>query len=306
MMGMVNRGEKGERACRAARCGGRCMVVGEADGRQQGPLHIVVFGAHPDDDDLKAGGCAALWARRGDDVLFVSVTNGDAGHQRLAGGELARRRAAEAQAAARVLGVRYLILDHHDGELQPSLEIRREIIRIIREAQADLVLGPRPWDYHPDHRAVALLVQDAAYMVTVPQVVPFVPHLPTNPVFAYVADGFTRPCPLRADVAVDITPVAEIKLQALHCHTSQMYEWLPYNEGRLHEVPSADEARRQWLRQRLTHDEAQAERSRDALAACYGPERASRVRYAEVFEVCELGRRVTPEELRRLFPVDGA
>jgi len=267
-------------------------------------IRVVVFGAHPDDDDIKAGGTAALWSDRGDDVLFVSLTNGDAGHQGLAGGELARRRRAEAEAAARELGgVRYRVLDNHDGALTPSLDLRTQIIAIIREHQADVVLLPRPWDYHPDHRATAQVVQDAAYMVTVPNVAAFAPHLRRNPVFAYVADHFTRPCPFRPDVVLDTTPVIERKLRALHRHTSQVYEWLPYNAGTLAEVPADEAARLVWLRRWLEGDQRQAHERRDALARWYGAPRAAAAQYAEAFEICELGRRPEEAELRRLFPL---
>lgn len=274
-----------------------------AGGGEAGPVSVVAFGAHPDDDDLKVGGTAALWAHRGDRVRFVSVTNGDAGHQTQGGAALARRRRAEAEDAGRILGVRYDVLDHHDGALEPTLALRREIIAIIREARADLVLLPRPWDYHPDHRAVAAVVQDAAYMVTVPNVAAFAPHLARNPVFAYVADGFTRPCPLRPDVAVDITGVIDLKVRALHCHASQMYEWLPYNGGYLDEVPDGEQERLEWLRRRTERDARLAEAHRDVLARFYGEERARAARFAEVFEVCELGRRPDEAELRRLFPI---
>ncbi len=267
------------------------------------PVSVVVFGAHPDDCDIKAGGTAALWAARGDRVLFVSLTNGDAGHQTMGAGELARRRKAETQAAAAALGIRYQVCDHHDGELSPTLEVRRQVIGLIREARADLVLLPRPWDYHPDHRAAAQVVQDAAYMVTVPNVVPFVPHLASNPVFAYVADGFTRPCPFRADVAVDVTPVADLKVQALHCHASQVYEWLPYNGGRLDEVPADEAERLRWVRRWLDGDAARAGTCRELVAHLSGTERATAAEYVESFEICELGRRPDEAELRRLFPV---
>lgn len=272
-----------------------------ADGRQ--PIRVVVFGAHPDDDDIKVGGCGALWAGRGDQVLFVSVTNGDAGHQTQAGGELARRRKTEAEAAGRTLGVGYRVLDHHDGQLEATLALRTEVIGIIREARADLVLLPRPWDYHPDHRAVATVVQDAAYMVTVPNVAPLVAHLAHNPVFAYVSDRFTRPVAFRPDVVVDITPVAERKLQALHCHTSQFYEWLAFNDGRLDTVPEDNAGRLAWLREQRQEDADVANRYRGLLTAIYGEARAAQVRQAEAFEVCELGRRPDRDELQRLFPV---
>src|SRR4028118_515385 len=93
-------------------------------------LRIIVCGRHPDDCDLRAGGTAALWAQAGHEVQFVSLTNGDAGHQTMAGAALARRRRAEAEAAGKTLGVEYLILDNHDGELLPTLENRRTIIKL--------------------------------------------------------------------------------------------------------------------------------------------------------------------------------
>ena len=135
-------------------------------------LRIIVFGAHPDDAELKAGGTAAKWAKLGHEVKMVSVTNGDIGHWREAGGPLAKRRLAEVKAAAKVLGVTTQVLDIHDGELEPNLENRRTITRLIREWKADIVISHRPWDYHPDHRYVGVLVQDAAYMVAVPHFCP--------------------------------------------------------------------------------------------------------------------------------------
>ena len=84
------------------------------------PLNIIAFGAHPDDCDIRAGGTAAKWAAAGHRVRFVSVTNGDAGHQSQGGGALAARRRAEAQEAGRRIGVEYIVLDNHDGELMPS------------------------------------------------------------------------------------------------------------------------------------------------------------------------------------------
>ena len=78
-------------------------------------LRIICFGAHPDDCELQAGGTAALWAARGHKVKFVSVTNGDVGHWRDAGGPLARRRKAEVEQAAKILGITTEVLDIHDG-----------------------------------------------------------------------------------------------------------------------------------------------------------------------------------------------
>jgi len=267
-------------------------------------VNVLVFGAHPDDCDFRAGGVAALYGRLGHRVKFVSLTNGDAGHHEIGGVELARRRRAESQAVARTLGLaEYQVLDIPDGQLEPSLPNRRQVIRIIREFQPDLVLCPRPNDYHPDHRYASVLVQDAAYMVTVPNVVALTPHLRVNPVIAYVSDSFQRPYPFTPDVAVDVDEVVDLKLDALHCHTSQVYEWLPYNANRLEEVPAGDAERRAWLaRTYLPRFAEVADRYRDLLVRLYGPARGARVRYAEAFEGCEYGTRLTPELIPTLFP----
>jgi LmbE family N-acetylglucosaminyl deacetylase len=214
-------------------------------------------------------------------VKFVSVTNGDAGHHEMRGAALAERRRAEAMEAARRLGVTAEVLDFHDGELQPTIEARREIIRLIREWRADVVLGPRPNDYHPDHRACGLLVQDAAYMVTVPAVVPETAALRKNPVFLYFEDQFQRPNPFRADVTVNVGDAIERKLDALDAHVSQFYEWLPWLDGRLDEVPEG--GRREWLARTWP----------------------GFVRGTEAFEVCEYGARADAGRLRELFPVVG-
>jgi LmbE family N-acetylglucosaminyl deacetylase len=267
------------------------------------PLRILVFGAHPDDGDVHAGGLAVKYARLGHQVRFVSLTNGDAGHYSQGGAALAQRRQAEAQEAAKVAGIEYLVLNNHDAELEPTLENRRKVTGLIRAFRPDLVLTHRPYDYHPDHRNTGLLVQDSAYLVTVPNFCPLVPHLKENPVIAYLSDPFMRPVPFRADVVVDIDDAWEAKLDMLHCHRSQFYEWLPYNGGYLEEVPRDDAERRRWLAERLgPYQAAITERFRAELIATYGPERGAKIRYAEAFEISEYGAPLTPQRRARLFP----
>jgi LmbE family N-acetylglucosaminyl deacetylase len=269
---------------------------------QEGRLRIIAFGAHPDDCDIRAGGTAAKWAAMGHLVKFVSVTNGDAGHQSEGGGALARRRRAEAIEAGKRLGIaEYEVLDNHDGELMPTLAVREQIIRRIRQWNADLVLGPRPNDYHPDHRYTGILIQDAAYMVVVPNICPDTPPLKRNPVFMYYEDRFERPNPFRPDIAVDITDVWEKKLDALDAHVSQMYEWLPWVDGILPQVPKDPVARRQWLAKVRRGTITPAVRA--ALVKWYGAARAKEIQYAEAFEICEYGRRPSEADLRRLFPM---
>ena len=197
-------------------------ALGRAADPGDGRLRILVFGAHPDDCELKAAGVAALWATQGHHVKFVSVTNGDIGHAQMAGGALAQRRTAEVKEAAKVLGIESEVLDIHDGELMPTLENRKEFVRLIREWKADIVMGHRPNDYHPDHRYVGVLMQDAAYMVTVRFFCPDVPNLTKNPVFLYLSDGFQKPNPFAPDVVVATDAVIRKKLDAIWTLQSQI------------------------------------------------------------------------------------
>jgi LmbE family N-acetylglucosaminyl deacetylase len=268
-----------------------------------GKLRIIAFGAHPDDCDIRAAGTAAKFAALGHHVKFVAVTNGDAGHQSEGGGMLAKRRRAEAMESGRRLGVTYEVLDNHDGELLPTLEVRQQIIRRIRQWGADIVLAPRPNDYHPDHRYTGVLIQDAAYMVVVPNVCPDTAPLHDNPVFLYFEDGFQRPNPFRPDVAVAIDDVFDKKIDALDAHVSQVYEWLPWVDHTLNQVPKDVAERKRWLASR--REPAISPAVRKALEKWYGAERAAQVKVAESFELCEYGRRPTDEELRKLFPMLG-
>lgn len=270
------------------------------------PLRIICFGAHPDDAEYKSGGVAAMWAAQGHRVKLVSVTNGDIGHWAMAGGPLAVRRTAESATVAKRLGVESEVLDIHDGELLPTLENRRRITRLIRAWNADVVIAHRPWDYHPDHRAVGQLVQDAAFMVTVPFFCPDTPRLEQNPVFLYSSDRFQKPYPFRADIAVDIGPVFEQKIDALMALESQTFEGgaLGSAEKAAAAPPaSKPELRREWLHERwVRRQSAEAKQCRAALLRWYGEERGNAVRFAEAFEICEYGRQPTVAEIRRLFP----
>jgi len=262
---------------------------------------IIVIGAHPDDCDSDAGGIAALLAEMGHAVKFVAVTNGDAGHHKIQGKALAERRYAETQEVAKRLGVAYDVLDNHDGMLLPNLEVRLQIIRKIREWNADVVIAPRPNDYHPDHRYTGVLVQDAAYMVAVPNIAYDVPALRKNPVFLYTRDNFQRPNPFRPDIAVDITSVYKKKISGLDAHVSQFYEWMPWIGHYEKEVPAGKEERFQWLMKR--YEETIKPEFRASLVKWYGEEKAKQVKYVEAFEICEYGAQPTEEDIRRLFPM---
>ncbi len=265
-------------------------------------LRVLVIGAHPDDCDIRVGGTAAKMAKAGHAVKFLSVTNGDAGHQSMGGAPLAKRRFLEAQESARRLGImEYQILDNHDGELMPSLEVRRQIIRAIRQWKADIVIAPRPNDYHPDHRYTGVLVQDAAYMVVVPNTVADTAPLDRNPIFLYQADGFQKPAPFRPDVVVPIDSTFATKINGLDAHVSQFYEWLPWVDRKLDTVPKDPKERKAWLAQGRSGRISDAERK--ALVEELGEAAAAQVQHVESFELCEYGRRPKIDELRALFPL---
>jgi LmbE family N-acetylglucosaminyl deacetylase len=265
-----------------------------------GKLNVIAFGAHPDDCDQRAGGTAAKLAALGHRVRFVSVTNGDAGHQTEGGGEIYARRRAEAREAGRRIGVEYVVLDNHDGQLLPTVDVREQIIRQIRQWNADLVLAPRPNDYHPDHRYTGVLVQDAAYMVVVPNIATDTPALRKNPVFMYFEDNFQKPAPFRPDVAVSIDDVIEKKLDMMDAHVSQMYEWLPWVAHNLDSVPKDPAARKRWLKETRSGQPSTAVRA--ALTKWYGAEKGNAVKNAEAFEICEYGSRPDEAAIRKLFP----
>jgi LmbE family N-acetylglucosaminyl deacetylase len=271
---------------------------------EDGKLRVIIFGAHPDDAEYRGAGVAMKWARAGNHVKLVSTTNGDIGHWEMAGGPLAERRKKEVLEVGRRLGVTTEVLDIHDGEIMPTLENRRTITKLIRLWNADVVITNRPNDYHPDHRYTSILVQDSAYMVTVPFFGPDVPPLKKNPVFLYASDSFQRPNPFRADIAVGIDDVIEPTLDALLVMESQIHEGGANGYAGLY---PADEAGRQRRREEVRRDLARryagyADKYREALIKRYGEEQGRKIRYAQAYEVCEYGRQPSPDELKQMFP----
>ncbi|HRN54964.1 MAG TPA: PIG-L family deacetylase [Agriterribacter sp.] len=278
------------------------MLHINAQNRTDHQLNVIIIGAHPDDADERAGGSAYKWARAGCNVLLVSLTNGDAGHQSIKAKKLAKIRREEARRSGELIGARYITLDNHDGQLMPTYKNRLQVIKLIREHEADLVIFPRPYDYHPDHRYTGMLVLDAAYMVTVPTILPKVPFLKKNPVFLFMSDPFTHPEPFKADVAVAIDDVIEKKMDMLDQHKSQMYEWLPFNDGILDQVPASDAERREWLGKIWKEESSSAAPFRDILAGLYGTEKAAEIHYCEAFQDSGYGTRLTPDNLYHYFP----
>ncbi len=185
----------------------------------------------------------------------------------------------------------------------PTLENRRAITRKIREWRADVVVSNRPNDYHPDHRYTGVLVQDAAFMVTVPSFCPDVPALRKNPVFLYTEDEFRRPNPFTPDIVVPIDSVVECKIAAFDAIESQFYEWEPWMGDDVDQVPKDKNEHKRWLAsQNLPIFARVADRFRDRLVKQFGERRARAIKYAEAFEICEYGSQPTKDDLSKIFP----
>ena len=285
-----------------------CLPLGSA-GQDEKPaeksLRIIAFGAHPDDPEFQMGGCAIKWAKLGHKVKLVSCTNGDIGHWGMSGGELAQRRTAEVIEAAKRMGTEVEVLDIHDGELLPTLENRKTIVRLIREWDADLVFSHRPYDYHPDHRNVGLLVQDAAFMVMVPYFCPDTPRLTKNPAFFFFPDNFTKPYPFTPTLAVSIDDVFEEKVNALDALESQVYEGGALGSPDTRRKRFRDEPVRRlnFLKKSWSNRHGRiADKHRDTLVEWYGEEKGNAIEHAEAFELCEYGSKPSKDQLKKLFP----
>jgi LmbE family N-acetylglucosaminyl deacetylase len=267
-------------------------------------LNVIMFGAHPDDTDLNASGTAALFAQMGHRVKFVSMTNGNKGHHAMQSAELAARRYAEMQAAAKVIGITYENLDNPDGELMATIENRMAVIKLICDWDADIVITNRTNDYHPDHRNAAIIVQDAAYMVSVPLMYPGGQSLRKTPLFLYMPDRFQKPNPFSPDIVIDITSVADKKRDMIAAHESQIFEWLPWIGGYLDRVPNASdvEGRQRFVVERFMARSA-VERFREAALQWYTPAQLANSRFLEAFEICEYGLNPSRERIKELFPM---
>ena len=264
---------------------------------------LLIIAAHPDDAEFHAGGLATIYSQLGRCVKMLSVTDGAAGHYERNASDLIPRRRREAAEAGEVIGAEYETLHFPDGQLQVTLEVRHRIIEEIRTFKPDLVLTHRTCDYHPDHRAVGQSVQDASYLVTVPRVLPEFPALSRAPVFAYMQDLFTRPVRLRADEVLDVTQYVDTIVAMLACQHSQVFEWLPYEEGTLETVPNGEAERLEWLRAWYTrHASPRAKHFRDDLINFFGSEKGREIEFVEVFEISEYGTVPDASMRRKLFP----
>lgn len=253
---------------------------------------FMMIGAHPDDMELRCGGLALKLRQQGHKVLFLSMTDGSAGHHMLDQQTMARRRLEEAQATAKVFDIDYRIMPIPDAHLEATLETRKQLMRAIREFAPHVIFTHRTNDYHPDHRACGQLVMDCAYMINVPLFCPDVPCPPYGPVILSVWDSFTRPLPFQPDLVVPIDPFTEQKIAGCLCHVSQFYEWLPHINGWFH-IQNADTAEE---KTRLLKDLLYERFSREAKL--YAQQLPEGTQYAESFQWNEYGAPLT-DALRR-------
>ena len=265
------------------------------------PFKVMFIGAHPDDADFQCGALAHKVCRAGGKAVMVSCTNGDKGHQWMDSKALAARRYKETQAAARVLGIdKYLVLDYPDGRLEPTLEFRERLIRLIRTEAPNLLVTHRCSDYHADHRATGQAVRDAAYLFAVPLICPDTPVPEILPFIMYGGDGFKEPAPFRADLMVADDDILDVLLKAWACHESQEFEWLPPEHGfdPAKDIPPANDpaGRLAFLREKMMpgRPTGNGRRHRRELDAAWGGKGPT---YAEVFELCDYARKPTPSEL---------
>ncbi|MFD3260387.1 PIG-L deacetylase family protein [Paenibacillus lentus] len=270
-------------------------------------VRVIVIGAHPDEPDIYAGGTAALFAELGHRVKFLSLTDGCCGHYSMSGTELVKRRKKEAVDAAQRLGIdEYEVLNTPDGELLPTLEVRNEVIRQIRNWKADVVIAFHPeGGAHPDNRYAGKVVSDAVPLAAkTPNAVPEAAALTQSPVVLLMPD-FSMKGRYLADLVIDIEPVLEKKLLACDAHASQFYEFAPWQGGFLGEVPDSWEGKKNFLLKYWAEFMNVSDEMKPALERGYGKEHVERVRYAEPFEIAYYGRRPSDIELQRLFPMLG-
>jgi len=272
-------------------------------------MHILIVGAHPDDAESNAGGTAALWRRRGDEVRIVSVTDGRRGHYdlRYAGTpqELIARRREESLIAAEVIGATYGDIGAPEGPGMDETEFELRMMREIRVfgpspgAGPDLVVTHRPLDHPRDHRLAAQLAINACGLAALPLVDPDTMPLKRTPPIAYWFDDYTEGGTFRPDVVVSIDTVLQEKTAMVASHASQVFEWAPYYRGELADVPEEDADRRAWLLESQIQPVASLIR-----AACVESlhSQLPHGRYVEAFQISEYGRAVAEVDLRRIFP----
>jgi LmbE family N-acetylglucosaminyl deacetylase len=197
-------------------------------------MRILAIHSHPDDIEILAGGTMALLARRGHQIVFVTMTPGDCGSSEHSSDEIAAIRRGEAAASAKIIGAEYLCGEFRDLSIFSDNESRRRVAAILRKARPDIVITSSPVDYLCDHEATSMLVRDACFGTPAPNyapsadpVLPGIPHL----YFMDPIDGQDRE---GGDVipqfVVNVGETFAVKKAMLACHDSQRL-WLKTHHG---------------------------------------------------------------------------
>lgn len=195
------------------------------------PQKILVMLAHPDDPEFFLGATIARWTRAGHHVHYCLLTRGDKGAQdpNISGEDLARLRVAEQNKAAAALGVEVVrFLEHEDGTLIPNLEIRREVVKVIREEKPDILVTCDPTNYfphdgyinHPDHRAAGQIVIDSYFPASGSPM--FYPDLALEGLTPHSVKEIWMSLTHQPNVVLDISDTWQQKITALHYHCSQI------------------------------------------------------------------------------------
>jgi len=287
-------------------------------------MKVMMIGAHPDDCEWYGCGTALKYLQAGHEVRFLSVCNGSGGHHEMSKAQIVERRRKEIDAVEKIMGITYDVWDNDDCEVMADLENRKRLVRYIREYKPDIIFTHRTNDYHADHRNTALLVQDSAYLLIVPNFCPDVLPLMKEPVIMYFYDNFNNP-KFEPDVVIPTDDVIDVKFEVLNCHVSQVYEWLPFTLGKLEQVPVTGKERQAWLREPrvprngklLTEADLEsielnstseyveaiaAVKYREKLVERYG-EKAHNILFAEAFQASEYGAPLTKENMGYYFPI---
>lgn len=199
------------------------------------PKTAMFIAAHPDDIEFGVAGTAAKWALAGSRVIYVVITDGNVGshEEGMTAEKLAEIRRSEQTAAAEVVGAECIYLGYHDGLLQPTLELRKDLVRLIRQHKPEAVVCLDPTNFfpsadyvnHPDHRAAGQAALDAVFPAA--EMTLLYPDLAAEGLVGHKVDYVFVMFSNRENYYVDITDTIDLKIAALRKHASQLNDWAP-------------------------------------------------------------------------------